>query len=754
MKHLKNPLALATMAFLPFAVCRAENLYPLDLSKPEPRTDELLPNQGGKAKEGTTYTATRNGFFINGKPWYPVSGEFHYVRMEPAFWDRELAKLRACGVDIVATYVFWNHHENPEGKWDWTGRRDLRKFLELAQRRGLKVWLRFGPYINAETTNGGIPGFADKGKRSNDPDYLRKVEAYFKELYAHTKGMFAIDGGPIVGVQLDNEFAGGDAKHITKLREMAVAAGMVAPFYTVTANSRFEKDTAIPLQGGYVYRGWEGGGGGGAVSGFIFGTDEWTANTDLGGTYYQTLDYPRGYCEMGTGSPMRGGNRFIVDPKHTIGTAYDAVGRGSNYLGYYMFHGGTQVPGLNHGWPITYDFQAPLGEFGMMRESYALYRRLHTFVGTYAKELLDTRIVRDPEQIMDPKQTKRLRYIGRFDKEGRGFVFIGNIQRNVAMPVFHDARIELSSPSGKTLFPDKAFTVPGDTYNFFPVKTDLGGGAELVSATVEPVAKITNPDEPNVFVYWRPAWTDGALTLGSGCTVKDASGKAVLNGDIRTAHAPADQRSIYQVSVGGKTVARIVVLTDDESRRAFVAKVAGKSRLILTGPDTQISSIHPFVEFLATAGKPAFAEIFQSSGETVAPGWTRAEGSGFFTTYRRAASPAFAAPKLEPAGKPGEWKISFSNNDWKNLAEARLDLSYLGGEGTLLVDGKEYSGDLYHGEPWHLDLLFFRDNLDKLTIRISPWGNGISGVSKPEGDMPSIENAEWRPLVRVLFTAK
>jgi hypothetical protein len=351
-------------------------LYQPDVTKTEERRTRPLPGMGGTAADGTRYEVNGERWTRDGKAWYPVSGEFHHVRYPADEWSRELAKMRALGVDVVATYVFWHHHENPQGTWNWQDRLNLRRFIEVARDNGLLVWLRVGPCINAETKNGGIPDFANKGKRSNSPDYLPLVEKCHAAVSAQVKGLFVRDGGPIVGIQLDHEFASGDPKHITKLKEIAIASGMTAPCWAVTANSRFERMTAIPLQGSYTYRGWEGGGGTKPTSGFSYSTDEWTANTDLGGTFYDTNDDPRGFCELGTGSPMNGGSRFTVEPDFVLGQAWDCVGRGTNYLGYYLFHGGTQYPGMNGGpWPVTYDFQAPLVEFGQFRESARQYRR-------------------------------------------------------------------------------------------------------------------------------------------------------------------------------------------------------------------------------------------------------------------------------------------------------------------------------------------------------------------------------------------
>ena len=93
----------------------------------------------------------------NGKPWYPVMGEFHYSRYPAQEWEIELRKMKALGVQVVATYVFWIHHEEEQGIWRTDGNLDLRRFLRTCQNVGLEVLLRIGPWAHGECRNGGFP---------------------------------------------------------------------------------------------------------------------------------------------------------------------------------------------------------------------------------------------------------------------------------------------------------------------------------------------------------------------------------------------------------------------------------------------------------------------------------------------------------------------------------------------------------------------------------------------------------------------
>lgn len=728
----------------------SEGPFVLDVTQTEARTDDVVPNAGGVAA-GVTYAATRNGWSRDGRAWFPVSGEFHYVRYPAGSWDRELGKLRAAGVSIVATYVFWNHHEAVQGTWDWSGDRDLRGFVEAAQRQGLQLWLRVGPYVNAEAVNGGIPEFALGGARSNDAGYLAKVDAYFGRIAEQLSGLWAKDGGPIVGIQLENEFATGDPAHITRLRRMCEQQGMLVPFYTVTANSNFDDDIAIPLQGSYSYRGWETAGGTGPVSGYVYGTDEWTANTDIGGARYDTLRYPRGYCELGTGSPMRGNDRFRVEAKYVVAQAYDSVGRGANYLGYYMFHGGTQVPGLTGDWPLTYDFQAPIGEFGQTRTSYAEYRRLHTFLDTCADELVRTRVVRDEGQILDPAVTWRPRFIGRFDADGRGFVFVNNTQRNVRMTPIPDFQVQIATREGTVTVPRAPLTLPVDVSAFFPFMTDLGG-VDLRWATVQPLAKLDGGDLPT-WVYWAPSWAEPTLAFPADAVVHEESGttrRSTEDGELRVGVSADERTSLIVGDAGEARRARIVVLTEAESLAASVTRIDGRDRLVvMTGG--QISGLLPQPRFSGAAGAAVTVEMLPSTGLAPSAQWSSVASAAPFGAFRTELPGAGPAPAVTPTAT-GRWRIAAGEDQLRGLAEARLVVDYRGGRAALLAGTTTITNDFFHGETWTLDLLrLTAAQRADLTLQVDHWDDAIVGVSRPAAAMQSA-TWSWEPITDVRWS--
>ena len=96
--------------------------------------------------DNITITADSRSLLVDGRRWFPVDGELHFTRVPRSMWREELRRVKAGGLDQVATYVFWNHHEELRGDYDFSGRRDLRAFLETARDVGLKVLLRLGPF--------------------------------------------------------------------------------------------------------------------------------------------------------------------------------------------------------------------------------------------------------------------------------------------------------------------------------------------------------------------------------------------------------------------------------------------------------------------------------------------------------------------------------------------------------------------------------------------------------------------------------
>jgi beta-galactosidase len=438
---------------------------------------------------------------LDGKPWLPVMGEFHFSRYPAARWEEEILKMKAAGVQIISTYVIWIHHEEHQGQFDWQGQRDLRRFTELCGKHGMYVYPRIGPWAHAEVRNGGLPDWVLKQGpvRQNDPLYLAAVDTFYQQIAAQLKGQLWKDGGPVIGIQIENEYRdtgpGKGSEHIRTLKQMAVKAGLDVPLYTVTGwdGAAIPLDAVLPVFGGYPDAPWDGSskklppneiyafrfdnraaGSMGAIGG-----KGQNASSTYAGTPFLT-------AEIGDGIEDTYFRRPVVSNDDIAAILPVVLGSGANLLGYYMFHGGRNPEGdgitlqesQRTGYPTdvpvkSYDFQAPLGEFGQERPSLRKMKLVHYFLEDFGATLApmtphrpDT-LPADPADLSIPRVSART--LG-----NQGFVFFNNHVRGAAMPALKAFQIELDLPSGVQHIPEHPIALPADSYGIWPVNLPVG----------------------------------------------------------------------------------------------------------------------------------------------------------------------------------------------------------------------------------------------------------------------------------------
>ena len=154
--YIRKDVLIACLAILASTIAGAET-NSITIASPKAPVTEGYKMGEARNPDGTTLTLDSNSLLLNGKPWTPVMGEFHFSRYPENEWREELLKMKAGGIDIVSTYVFWIHHEEIEGQFDWSGSRNLRRFIQTCQEVGLKVFVRCGPWDHGEVRNGGFP---------------------------------------------------------------------------------------------------------------------------------------------------------------------------------------------------------------------------------------------------------------------------------------------------------------------------------------------------------------------------------------------------------------------------------------------------------------------------------------------------------------------------------------------------------------------------------------------------------------------
>ena len=541
-------------------------IYKFKEFKDEPLLINHL-NMGGKNPKGEEINVTSRYFTRNGKPWIGVMGEFHFSRYSRENWHRELAKMKAGGITIVSTYLFWIYHEEIEGKMDFGGDNDIRAFIEECKDVGLDVVIRIGPWAHGECRNGGFPDWLlkkDYKLRDNNEEYLAVVKKWYQSIYNEVKGLFYKDGGNIIAVQIENEFVD-NAEHLAKLKEIAVECGFIAPIYTVTgwnsaSGAKIPVDEVVPVFGGYCEAPWENHMNRLSPSPHYFfnrmrndsaiGTDL-IAKTQSDGWQLPYERYPFATCELGGGIEVTHHRRPIIKPMDIYAVSLVKLGDGNNLVGYYMYHGGTnkigelstfnetKATGYPNDYPIlSYDFQAPLSEYGEVREQYGLLNMLHMFVNDFGEEFAPMIAVYSGNTVA-ADDTNSLRYGMRTNGKS-GFVFVNHYQRLTELADIENAVISAENVE----FPP--IDVKGEVSFFMPFNMKMGDSV-LEYATAQPLCKCDDTyffaEIPNIKAEYKFSKgsanivtvpfenakymrkLNGTVYIGGGCNLYEENGQ-------------------------------------------------------------------------------------------------------------------------------------------------------------------------------------------------------------------------------------
>jgi hypothetical protein len=538
-----------------------------------------------------------------------------------------------------------------------------------------------------------------------------------------TAGLYFKDGGPVIGVQLENEFASGDPDHIGTLKQMSLKSGISPVYFSVTANTVFNdaQTEVIPLQGAYPYRGWEKAGGS-ITKDFLYGNDQWIIEDALGKLYFDINKFPKGLCEQGCGSQMTERNRFIVDPKVIESHLQNQVGRGMNMVGYYMFHGGTQLPGLKEpGYPESYDFQAPISEFGYLNQSYKDLKLLHNFINDFGSELVGMQVVEAPDPCRDEKNLEKLRYIARTNGK-QGFVFLCNSQARTVMP---DKEVALRVKLTGEVIDFPPFTMKGQTAPILPFNLEAGG-ILLKYVLAQPLARIKDVESTTLFFTQLDGVTPQIAVDATTIRTGSAEGWTIKTGNNNTLFTSTSSNTISLTSPEGKTVT-LIFLTRLQAEHSWRVILNNKPSLIISEADVIANGEN--IE-LYTLNKPDFLfsvyPQIQSAATTDGKSLEIINHNGFSdcrVSYTPVTVPVTFKKKKDKAiiTMPGQLS--------QNMNDIFVESEYYGGQVNAIQNEKTVTDNLYNGQPWLMGLKRYLGKGD-LTLQVQPWNDKITGVNE------------------------
>ncbi len=317
-----------------------------------------------------TFAIGETDFLLDGRPHRILSGALHYFRIHPDQWADRIRKARLLGLNTIETYVAWNAHEPVRGGWDVAGANDLGRFLDLVAAEGMHAIVRPGPYICAEWHNGGLPAWLTAmpgiGLRRSEPTYLAEVARYLDRVYEIVAPRQIDRGGPVVLVQIENEYGayGADKDYLAELVRVTRTAGITVPLTTIDQpEPQMLRDGSLPglhLTGSFGSRAGERLAALRAhqPTGPLMCAEFWDGWFDWWGGVHHTTTAADSAAEL------------------------DALLAAGASVNLYMLHGGTNF-GLTNGandkgryLPITtsYDYDAPLDEAGDPTEKFHAFR--------------------------------------------------------------------------------------------------------------------------------------------------------------------------------------------------------------------------------------------------------------------------------------------------------------------------------------------------------------------------------------------
>lgn len=318
------------------------------------------------ARKGGTFTVGDKTFLLNGKPFVVKAAELHYPRIPRPYWEHRIKMCKALGMNTVCLYVFWNIHEQQEGKFDFTGNNDVAEFCRLAQRNGLYVIVRPGPYVCAEWEMGGLPWWLLKKKdirlREPDPYFMERVKLFERKVGEQLASMTIQNGGPIIMVQVENEYGsyGENKAYVSAIRDIVRQSGFdKVTLFQCDWASNFEKNGLDDLV--------------------------WTMNFGTGADIDQQFrrlgelrpNAPQMCSEFWSGWFDKWGARHETRPAKAMVEGIDEMLSKGISFSLYMTHGGTSFghwagansPGFAPD-VTSYDYDAPINEYGQATPKY------------------------------------------------------------------------------------------------------------------------------------------------------------------------------------------------------------------------------------------------------------------------------------------------------------------------------------------------------------------------------------------------
>jgi hypothetical protein len=517
-------------------------------------------------------------FTIHGADTFIFSMECPYPRVRPELWHDRFSKVRQAGFNTVDTYIFWNYHERRPGEFDFT---ELEQYLQLAKEFGFRVIVRPGPYVDAEFERGGFPAYVIAQRfpvRSMHPESLRSSKHWYDHVLPIIRRYQITEGGPIILVQIENEIdftnlpEAEQKEYIRFLAQLAWDAGIEVPLISNVSSvvrERTDPDMARILDACDFYPRWS------------FLTDRELPTSTAGLTMEEKVglsdravlaslrkmrkdepNCPLSIAELGTGYYSKFGGKLSEDEEGTDALQTNALTKtiiesGVTYLNYYLGWGGTNFDWPAKGVTTTYDFAAPIREWGGLWDKYYTVRGIGVFLELFGIQIVRSRLVEKACHCSHPDVHTAQRVNGK-----SGFVFLrGNTDAD------HHYTLKFRDTASDA---EHSFTIPHvgqltlgpHRMKIMPVQVPITG-AQLQYSTAEVLAYGRNGEHNFLIIYDEPGalveialewehepdvtgemlyrgWDSGAKSVVIGVRMTDRSHFLLIDRNLLVVALPRD----------------------------------------------------------------------------------------------------------------------------------------------------------------------------------------------------------------------
>lgn len=742
----------------------SQNVYEISVGNDDMNISSGHLKMGGKNLQGKSIDINSYFISINNEPVIPVTGEFHYSRYPNKYWEESIQKMKAGGITMIATYVFWIIHEEREGEFNWEADNNLRKFIELCAKNNIDAIVRIGPFCHGEIRNGGLPDWL-LGKplsiRSNDPRYLFYVERLYNQIGKQLEGLLFKDGGPVIAIQLENEYQHSAApwglnypgqppdftsaeqdkkvtqagvgvsveknpyaelgkEHMKVLKSLAIQAGLQVPVYTATGwgNAAVIENETLPVTAAYPFPTWSSK----RLSEFYLYTNL-QKDPDYAPVRYKAENYPYFAAELGGGIMNTYNRRPWVPAKGLDAMINRFLGSGTNGLGYYMYHGGSTPRGKDfyfsdeaYAYPkISYDFQAPIGEYGHLRASFHRLKLIHFFLQDFGN-VLAPMTVSLPENYMElkPENVEELRYAVR-SKNGSGFVFMNNFQDHAKTKDISDIQFKIKIAGQEHLIPESGtLTLKQEENMILPFNIDLSG-IKLNYATAQ---LLTKGEKDQYYVFFAPEGIlpEFSIKKQDGISVSEKTGCSTTENNTRIlVKSNAGQESEFIVKKADGSTVNFLVLSKEMALTSWKIELDGKKYFVFS--EATVLQAGNLFSVLSTGNNQYDLKIYPKTllKPRLSEGDTEEVkgGSDINFTNFHVSLPEVNIDLIEEKVTNNKFMVNIPASTPENVSDIILKIYYTGDTGMGFLNGRLVSDNFYNGLPWEIGLKKFIDYLTK-----------------------------------------